>query len=132
MTEYDLDSIGGRLKKLLADRNMSISELARRVRASQSSISFLIAGKTRTTSKLAEIARVLDADIAGLATGQPNQDRATSGLDRELMRYVITQSLPGLLQGGLTPAQVADVLIGLHDSWRGNGAEAVTASKTES
>lgn len=116
--EHDLGTIGGRLKKLLDDRGMSISELSRRVRASQSSISFLIAGKTRTTSKLAEIARVLDADIAWLATGQQPGEMATTGLDRELMRYVIAQSLSGLLQGNLTPAQIADVLIGLHDSWR--------------
>lgn len=66
---------GSRLRRLMSDREISQSELARRVGISQASIYRLVSGEAYGTKHLHKIARVLGTTPAFLAgeTEDPNE-----------------------------------------------------------
>jgi len=69
---------GDRLEKLMADRQISQSELARRVGLKQPSIGRLISGETRSSSVLIELARELSVSPAYLAGETDDPFRETA------------------------------------------------------
>jgi len=79
---------GDRLEKLMADRQISQSELARRVGLKQPSIGRLVSGATRNSSALLELARELRVSAAYLTgeTDDPDseaQDVTLTAEERE-------------------------------------------------
>lgn len=73
---------GDRLQARLADKGLSQSELARRVRLTQGTIAKLISGKASGSSHLHRIARELGTTPAYLAgdTDNPDPDASASDL----------------------------------------------------
>lgn len=71
-----MNNFGQRLKEALEKRNMSASELARRIGVTRGAVSFWLRGETQTVSgpNLMALATTLGIDATWLTTGQGNMD----------------------------------------------------------
>lgn len=98
------DIVGSRLEKLIEDRRLSQSAVARLIGVSQPSIGRLISGETRKSSKIIELARVLETTPEYLIGERDNPDQG----------YTPTPPSPELASDlGLSPVKEIDLTFGM-------------------
>lgn len=114
-----ITGLGTRLRQVIDESGLSMSEVARRAGTTQATISKIVGNKISVSRYVYAIARVLGVDPLWLATGIRGSGAATqaSQLNRALMRRVIVYGLPILQSDKMTPEEIADTLLQLHDHW---------------